>query len=60
MLKGAENSALYREWYETVQAPDARLAFFYLVGWASSLKNHECYPTTHGVIKDFRFMRGVD
>ena len=60
MLSGAENQSLYREYYELIQDSDAKQAYSYLIGWASSLKNHNCLPSAHGVIKDFRIMRGND
>lgn len=60
MLKGAENQSLYVEHYDYVLAPETRQAYLYLIGWASTLKEYECYPSFHGVIKDFRFMRGED
>jgi hypothetical protein len=57
MLAGAENQSLYREYYESIQESGAKKAFSYLVGWSSSLKNYECMPSSHGVIKDFRLIR---
>jgi hypothetical protein len=60
VLAGAENQNLYREYYEVIQSNEAKQAYSYLIGWAASLKSHECFPSSHGVIKDFRFMRGTD
>ena len=58
MLKGAVNEQLFAEYYDLILTPEAKAAFSYLVGWSASLKGHECFPSGHGVIKDFRFMRG--
>lgn len=60
MLRGAENSELFREYYETLRTPEAKHAFFYMVGWASTLKGYDFFPGSHGRIKDFRFLRGDD
>ncbi|MFU3343836.1 hypothetical protein ACM7LD_04565 [Pseudomonas aeruginosa] len=60
MLRGAEHSELYREYYEILSAPEAKHAFLYMVGWASTLKGYEFFPSSHGPIKDFRFLRGND
>ncbi|MDT4883443.1 hypothetical protein FQZ97_1194840 [compost metagenome] len=32
----------------------------YMVGWASTLKDYDFFPDSHGLIKDFRFLRGND
>ncbi|MNZ82292.1 hypothetical protein D3C78_1009860 [compost metagenome] len=60
MLGGAKNQGLYREYYEVIQSSEAKQAYNYLIGWAASLNSHDCFPSSHGVIKDFRFMRGND
>jgi len=60
MLVGTENQSLYREYYDIIEDIETKEAFSYLVGWASSLKNYSCLPSSHGVIKDFRFMRDTD
>lgn len=60
MLAGAENKNLYSEYYEIIKSSEAKRAYIYLTGWAASLKSYDCFPSSHGVIKDFRFMRGTD
>ncbi|WCM53257.1 hypothetical protein OH720_09650 [Pseudomonas sp. WJP1] len=60
MLRGAENSELYREYYEILCTPEAKHAFLYMVGWASTLKSYDFFPSSHGHIKDLRFLRGND
>lgn len=60
MLRGAEHSELYREYYEILCVPEAKHAFLYMIGWASTLKGYEVFPGFHGHIKDFRFLRGND
>jgi len=60
MLDGAKKQNLYREYYEVIQSSETQKAYNYLIGWAASLKSHDCFPSSHGVIKDFRFMRGND
>lgn len=60
VLAGANNQNLYREYYELIQSSEAKEAYNYLVGWAASLRSHDFFPGSHGVIKDFRFMRGAD
>lgn len=60
MLRGAEHSELYRDYYEILCAPEAKHAFLYIVGWASTLQDYESFPDSHGHIKDFRFLRGND
>jgi hypothetical protein len=58
MLQGAKNGSLYHEYYCIIQISEVKFAYSYIVGWASSLRGYECYPSSHGIIKDFRFMRG--
>lgn len=58
MLNGVESQHLYREYYELIQSAETRHAYSYLVGWASSLSHYDCFPSHHGLIKDFRFIRG--
>ncbi|MNZ55194.1 hypothetical protein D3C78_731160 [compost metagenome] len=60
MLRGAENSELYREYYEILRSPEAKHAYLYMIGWASTLKGYDFFPASHGHIKDFRFLRGND
>ena len=60
MLRGAESSDLYSEFYNVVLNVGAKRGYSFLIGWASSLERYECFPSFHGVIKDFRFMRGDD
>lgn len=60
MLRGAENSELYREYYEVLCTTEVKQAFLYMIGWASVLKGYEFFPSSHGHIKDFRFLRGND
>lgn len=55
MLKYHDDKGLYREHREHIQAPDARVAFDYLVGRALSLARYDCEPGFHGVIRDFRY-----
>jgi len=31
-----------------------------MIGWASTLQGYEVFPSSHGYIKDFRFVRGND
>lgn len=56
MLKGAVNEPLFAEYYDLIATTEAKAAFSYLVGWSASLKGYECFPSDHGVIKDFRFI----
>ena len=58
MLKGADNKNLYLEYYQIPQLTEVKKAYSYIIGWASSLREYECYPGPHGFIKGFRFMRG--
>lgn len=60
MLRGAESIELYRDYYEILRTPEAKHAFLYMVGWASTLKGYDVFPSSHGHIKDFRFLRGKD
>jgi hypothetical protein len=60
MLRGAESSEVYQEYYEILRTPEAKHAFLYVIGWASTLKGYDCYPGSHGHIKDFRFLRNDD
>jgi hypothetical protein len=60
MLRGAESGEVYREYCEILRTPEAKHAFLYMVGWASTLKGYDCCPGSHGHIKDFRFLRGND
>lgn len=60
MLRGAENSELFRKYYEVLCTAEAKHAFLYMVGWASTLKGYDCFPGWHGHIQDFRFLRGND
>jgi hypothetical protein len=57
MLRGAENSGVLREYCEILRTPEAKHAFLYIVGWAPTLKGYDCFPSSHGHIKDFRFLR---
>ena len=58
MLRGAENQSLYVEYHDIVRNLGAKQAYCFLIGWASALQNYECFPSSHGHIKDFRFVRG--
>ena len=60
MLVGAENQSLYHDYYNLIQVDGAKQAYSYLVGWASSLKHYNCSPSSHGYMKNFKFMRGTD
>lgn len=60
MLRGAENSEMLREYYEILVTPEAKHALLYMIGWASTLKGYDCFPSSHGYIKDFRFLREDD
>jgi hypothetical protein len=60
MLNGAENRLLYPDYYELIQDVGTKQAYSYLVGWASSLRHYDCLPSSHGVIPDFRFIRGSE
>ncbi|MCY1429495.1 hypothetical protein D9M71_454150 [compost metagenome] len=60
MIRGAENSGLYQEYYEIVRSPEAKRAFLFMAGWASTLRGYDFFPASHGHIKDFRFLRGND
>jgi hypothetical protein len=60
MLRDAYNQNLYIEYHDVVIDPNAKQAFSYMIGWAASLKRYDCFPSSHGVVKDFRFMRGED
>ncbi len=48
MLVGAENQNLYSEYYEVIQCSETKQAYSYLIGWAASLKSHDCFPSSHG------------
>lgn len=56
MLTGEKDQTIYRKHYEIIQSNEAKKAYNYLIGWATTLKIHECFPSR----KDFRFMRGND
>lgn len=58
MLLGIAEQDSYLAYYDIAASQDVRSAYCYMVGWASSLKSHICFPSSHGHIKDFRFMRG--
>ena len=56
MLKDANNIELYQSHYSATQSTGTQQAYFYLIGWASTLKDYMCYPT-EGKVKDFRLYR---
>jgi hypothetical protein len=58
MLKGANNSELYRAYLEKVRTESARTAYVYFIGWSATLTEYVCFPSGHGDICDFRFYRG--
>lgn len=60
MLQGASNSELYVEYYEAIVSPDTKQAYSFLIGWAATLRGYDCFPGSHGHIRDFRFVRGDD
>lgn len=57
MLRGNEDADLIRSHYEWITSQEARRAYCYVVGWASTLPGYLCFPGRHGHISDFRFMR---
>lgn len=60
MLRSAGNRELYVEYYDIVLNPEAKQAYSFLVGWASTLRGYDCFPSSHGHIKDFRFVHDED
>ena len=60
MLKSAHDQSLYCDHLDRIVDPGAIDAFWYLVGWASSLRGYECFPAKKGVIHDFRWMFGEE
>jgi hypothetical protein len=60
MLRSTDNQELYTEYQAIVVDTDAKQAYSYIIEWASMLAGYECFPSSHGHIKDFRFMRGKD
>ncbi|MCD9046807.1 hypothetical protein [Luteimonas sp. MHLX1A] len=60
MFRAYEDGNLLTQHFSVVHSQDAKRAFHYLMGWASTLPDYECLPGRHGHIRDFRFMRGSD
>ena len=60
MLEGLAMQEAYVEYDDKAVATEVKQAYRYMIGWAATLKNHVCFPSGHGHIKDFRFMRGED
>lgn len=59
MLAGLPDSLHLLLLLEKIRDPAARDAFHYMVGWAATLRDYECFPSRHGAIHDFRFHRGT-
>lgn len=60
MLRSAHDQSLYCDFLEYIAAPDAIDAFWYLIGWASTLRRYECYPVMKGEVRDFRWFQGEE
>lgn len=60
MLRGAESSEFYVEYYATIVSSDTKHAYSFLIGWAATLQGYVCFPGSHGHIRDFRFLRGEE
>ena len=58
MLHGLEDRTLYRDLYNVIENSEAKLAYSYLIGWASSLYKYECFPTSHRKLREFKFVCG--
>ena len=56
MLANSINAQLYPEWLAHVESPEAKKAFVYLVGAATTLKELSCHAQLKGVVRDFRFI----
>ena len=55
MLTDAQNTGLYANWLNFVEAPHTREAFQYLVGIAASSTRFQCHIQWKGEVRDFRF-----
>jgi hypothetical protein len=55
MLADARNSIFYPDWLTYIKSEEAKDGFRYIVGLAAGLRNYTCYPSLHGVYRDFRF-----
>jgi hypothetical protein len=56
MLTESNNASRYVEWLDCISDDGVKDAFRYIVGLAATLKDFDCHPEFHGVIRDFRFI----
>jgi hypothetical protein len=55
VLTNARNAALYVNWVDFIESPQAREAFQYLVGIAATSTRFQCHIQWKGEVRDFRF-----
>lgn len=60
MIDEAKNTSLIAEWFDYIEAPQAREAFAYLVGLSAVSRDFRCHAQLKGEVRDFRFFASND